>query len=140
MTISSELPSESFDEYLHFGPPVFVFQEKNNHAIQELITLLQKKQDLFQHLLLYNINLPIVHKIVKQIHHHIINQPTNDNSNIHKGTNEKQKEPLQISIIYTNQQDFQFTKKQHEINRNLRLSNIISTFASTTMVSTILGL
>ena len=49
MTISSELPSESFDEYLHFGPPVFVFQRKNNHAIQELITLLQKKQDLFQH-------------------------------------------------------------------------------------------
>ena len=71
---------------------------------------------------------------MKQIHHHIINQPTNDNNNnIHKGTNEKQKEPLQISIIYTNQQDFQFTKKQHEINRNLRLSNIISTFASTTI-------
>ena len=111
---------------MHFGPPVFVFSQKSKHAIHDLIGLLEKKQHLFENILLYNINLPIVHAIVKQI------QIGNFPFTLYKEDKSNRKK-LQLSVIYTKKQDVQFTKKQHIINRKLRLSNVVSIFASTTV-------
>jgi hypothetical protein len=126
LIISPENPISSFDEYLHFGPPVFIFPKTNKRAIHQLISLLEKKQHLFENILFYNVNLPTVHRIVKQL------QFGNFPFTLYKEDKSKQNN-IQVSVIYTKQQDFHFTKKQHIINRKLRLSNVISIFASTTV-------
>ena len=123
--VSSQSPEESLDEYLHFGPPVFLYNERRSDSFQTLASIISRYANTIENILLYNIPLPIIHRLVYST----------------KGSGSRLRDTAwesgryKISVLFTNGDNVHFDRIEHAKNRQLRLSGAVSNFLSTVVDS-----
>ena len=123
--VSSQSPEESLDEYLQLGPPVFLYNERRKDSFQTLKLLISTYANALENVLLYNIPLPIVHRLVSSTR--TLGARLRDSAQ--KGGQYK------LSVLFTNGDNAYFDHIEHEKNRQLRFSGAVSNFLSTVVDS-----
>ena len=123
--MSSQSPEGSLDEYLHLGPPVFLYNERRKDSFRTLKLLISTYAGALENVLLYNVPLPIVHRLVSSTR--TLGARLRDSAR--KGGQYK------LSVLFTNGDNAYFDHIEHEKNRQLRLSGAVANFLSTVVES-----